>query len=433
MHHECSTLVAIVRAAVETEGNTDPAAAAWRALEAGAEEVVVLCDGALDARTIASLRALSGIRVRVSIATFDQAAHARLGLPGDPRVLVRSLAQAAAGGLPVDVVLPIGEGLGPVAGRLHGLARAAPKVARYLLSPVPDDVPPLQPAAIDDEVAAASAAAQELGVALSTDDDTRIDTELQAVLAGIKPVIRLSTEGTDERTLRARYAGFGLVACAADGTFIDDRGEHGRALRLVYVAQTMETAEHVRDVEAKTFAPRTSVEARQREYHDLGVALGYPRCCVDAYVERVIGAPRSPHGPLAEAYLAASGAWDASPAWQLNHLLFETGDALITFTPCSYRCAAALDYATRVLAEVERMAPLAGRRLRRRLAVDVAVDRSGARVLVQHDGARIVAARPRRAPNGAYVHALDAALARRLLSATTEDPPPIVLRFGVSC
>jgi hypothetical protein len=422
-----------VRAAVETEENADPAGAARRALEAGAEEVVVVCGASLDAKVLAELRSLSKVRLRVSIATFDETVHAGLSLPDHPRDLVRTIARASSIGLPVDVVLPIAHGLGPVAGRLHGLARAAPKVTRYLLTPLPDALSPLDPDGIRAEIAAARTAAEEVGVALSEDDDTRIDTELQAVLAGIKPVMRLSTEGTDEATLLARYARFGLVACAADGTFIDEAGEHGRRLRLVYAARSLETAERVRDIEAKTFAPRTSVEARAAEYHDLGIALGYPRCCVDAYVQRVIVAPSArPGAERAEAFLAAAGAWHASPAWQLDHLLFETGDALITFTPCSYRCPAALDYASRVLAHVSLVAPLAARRLRRRLAVDVAVDAQGARAIVELDGDRVVSARPRRAPNGAYVHAPDAALARRLLEGEPDDPPAIIVRFGVS-
>ncbi|MEO7093119.1 MAG: hypothetical protein ABI175_07710, partial [Polyangiales bacterium] len=176
---------------METQGNADPAGAARRALDAGAEEVVVLCTGALGGQMLAALRSLTRVRLRVTIATFDETVAERLSLSGRPRELVATLARAGAVGLPVDVVLPIAQGLGPVAGRLHGLARAAPKVSRYLLAPVPDDLAPLEPEAIESEVTSAKEAADELGMPLSTDDDTRIDTELQAVLAGIKPVIRL--------------------------------------------------------------------------------------------------------------------------------------------------------------------------------------------------------------------------------------------------
>ena len=409
-----------MRAAIDSDREPDLVGAAQRAFAAGAEEVVVTCaERVLDEATLVALRALGRVRLRVTLA--------RLGEN------VRGVARGCSAGLSVDVILPIGEGLRPAAGRLHGLARATPRVTRYLLSPVPEGVPPLAPAAIEIEIAEAREAATELSVALSLDDDTRIDTELQAVLGGIKPAIRLSTEGTDEDTLRARYARYGLVACAGDGAFIDDKGENGRRLRLVYVARSLETAEHVRAVEAKTFAPQRDVESRAAEYREVGLALGYPPCCVDAYVARMLPAPLAPSGvPLAEAFVAARGAWHASPSWLLNHLLFETGDALITFTPCSYRCAAALEYATKVIARVDGVAPLAARRLRRRLAVDVAVDAHGARVVAELEAGSVRAAHPRRSPRGSHVHPADLDLARRLVDGVAEDPAPIVVLFGTA-
>ncbi len=426
-----------MRSVVETRASDDPAAAARDALADGAEEVVIVTDGAVAIATLRDLRALTRVRLRATVASFDAEVHDQLGLPGSPRELLRTLARGAAIGIPVDVVLPVAEELAPVAGRIHGLARAAPKLGRYLLDLVPDGLTARAPGEIAREIALAEAAAAELGVSLSTDDDTRIDTELQAVLAGIKPVMRLSTsreESEGEAMLRARYARFGLVAAAGDGLFIDDDGDHERKLRLVYVARTMAIAEHVRAVEAKTFAPKVSVQARAAEYHELGIALGYPRCCVDAYVERVALSPSlAPSEALSEAYLVARGAYVPSPSWKLNHLLFECGSALVTFTPCGYRCPAALSYANAVLAHVDAEAPLAAARLRRRLTHEVAVDREGARVLVGRDAAgAILRATPRRAPNGTFVHALDLAFARRLLSGpsgTPEEPAPIFLDF----
>jgi hypothetical protein len=310
--------------------------------------------------------------------------------------VVREIARASG---PIDVVLPIASGLKSAAGRLHGLARAVPHVDRYLLEPVPDDYEWASPETIAEEIAEAEAAARELSVTL--EDETRVDTELQAVIAGIKPAMRLSTEGTDEATLFRRYEGFGLKACAADGTFIDEQGEHGRSLRLVYVARTLEVAEHVRDVEQRTFAAGRGPP----EYRDLGLALGYPACCVDAYVGRVIASKTR----LPEAYVVAAAAQHASPHWSLNHLLFESGSAVITFTPCSYRCQAALAYAARVLQHVP------AERLHRRLAVTVAVDRQTGSRFILREGRAVVP----RTPRGAFVHQ----------HALGDDP--VVVAFGV--
>jgi hypothetical protein len=414
---------------------------ARESLRDGANEVVVCADALPDA-VVSALRALGPVRVRIPLATFDAELAVRIGEKTHPRDVVRTIARASSAGLAVDVVLPLAEELAPVAGRLHGLARAAPRVARFLAVPVPDDLSPLPPDEIARQMDEARAAAAELGVAFAIDDEARADTELEAVLAGIKPVMRLSTHD-DEASFLARYEKFGLVGCAADGTFIHEDGTHSRRLRLVYVAKSLAIAELVRAVEAKTFIPYTDLRLRAEEYRALGRSLGYPACCVDTYVDRVILDPESEMGgkDLTEPYVVARGGYGRSPAWQLNHFLFETGSTVIPFTPCGYRCAAALDYAARVLEQVRLKVPLAADRLARRLAVDVAVDRLGARAIVHVDGDVITRATPRRAPDGAYVHDLDRKLSDRVVGRrlrgdgyvdVDERNPPVVLRFSLT-
>lgn len=427
------------RAVVHDSG--DFVAEARRRFDDGADEVIVCSEGAAiaDPSVIRALLALGRMRVRVPVRTFDAELHHRLGGRAHPREIARGIARASAAGVHVDVVLEIAEGLAPIAGRLLGLARAAPRIARFLHVAVPDDLPLRDPAAIAEEIDEARAVANEVGVLLEPDGDTRVDTELEALLAGIKPVIRLSTEAEDEVAFIDRYRRFGLVACSADGTFINEDGTHSRRLRLIYVARNLEVAERVRAVEAKTFVAYSDLEVRASEYRDLGVALGYPRCCVDAYVDRVVLDPESEMGgkDLTEPYVVARGAYSEAPAWQLNHLLFETGSALVSFTPCSYRCANAMAYATAVLDRARSVSPLAEPSLRKRLAVDLVVDRRGARVPVKIEGSKIVGAQPRRTKTGALVHALDEALARAIVGeeiAAGRVPngdanPPIVLRF----
>jgi hypothetical protein len=427
---------------VAIDAREDLVAAATRALRGGANEVVVCAEGAeLEGAAVRGLARLGQVRVRVVVHTFDEAEHLRLGGRAHPRDVVRGILRASAAGVHVDVVLPIAEGLGPIAGRLLGLAKAAPRIKRFVYVPVPDELPARSPEEIATEIGVASDLARELGFPFERDGDTRVDTELEAVLAGIKPVMRLSTEGADEAAFIERYRRFGLSACAADGIFINLDGTHSRKLRLLYIAKTPEIAERVRAVEAKTFVPYTDLRARAEEYRELGIALGYPRCCVDAYVARVVLDPDSEMGgaALTEPYVVARGAYHRAPAWELDHLLFETGSALVSFTPCSYRCPSALEYARRVLARVREVSPLAEPALLRRLAVDLVVDRFGARVPVVIEGDVVTSARARRAPDGSFVNRLDHALVERVVGERVEHDripieaeSPIVLRFGAS-
>src|SRR6185369_8869619 len=109
--------------------------------------------------------------------------------------------------------------------------------------------------------------------------------------------------------------------------------------------------------------------------------------------------------------------------------------ALATFMPCSYRCAAALDYATRVLAIVDAAVPVAAARLRRRLATAMALDEDGGRALLTFKDGAVVSARTPRAPSGEYTNPRDAELVKRLIAGADasarerDDRAAIVLRF----
>ncbi|MBK7398149.1 MAG: hypothetical protein IPJ34_18085 [Myxococcales bacterium] len=390
---------------------------------AASPEIVATTDGArlADPTLLRRLRATAGLRVRVTVEALART----------DRIAARLRGLARAQDLPLDVVLPIAEGLAPVAGRLFGLAHAVPKIARFLLEPVPDrPLLPRDPAEIQAEIHEAIVAGREAQIPTLLDDQTRVDTELVALRAGLKPAIRLSTTA-DEAAFVARYRALELAVCAADGTFIDDEGQHARKLRLLYVAPTLAAAEAVAAIEAVTFAPCTDVAARAAQYRALGVALGYPTCCVTAYAQRVILDPAADGAYVAEAFACARDAHTEHPRWELDHLLLETGDAVVPFAPCSYECPAAIALAQAIFAEAARRAPLAARRIQRRLAVPLAVDRRGARAVLDLEGPTIRAAHPRRSSLGGFVHAADTALAERLVgrSWTALDDDVVVLRF----
>lgn len=396
--------------------------------------VTIVVDGPslLRREALAELRARPSVHVRVPVVTFDAAIAERVGAP-HPRDVLRGIVAATSVGLHVEALLPIGAGLGSVAGRMHGLSRAAPRLARYLLATnlsLPDE----QIAAQVDE---AREVARELGIDVTFDDGPRIDTELQAVLCGVKPAIRLSTEAGDEQAIAQRYAQYGLHAVIADGAFVGDEGSNSRRMRLIYVARTMAAAEALREIEAKIVGPSsTDGDA----YRALGRALGYPPCCVDHFVSDVVlddnGAMRSPHP--AEAWLSARTLRAGRAAWQLNYLLFDVGEALISFTPCRAACPAALAYANRVAEQLERVSPGCLERLRARVAVDVVVDAHGARALVEVADDRIVSARPRRAAGFRLVDPRDVALAERIVPAPVregevlcdDEHAPVLVQFG---
>lgn len=420
-----------MRALVDLDG--DEGALARAATLGDVREQIVLSDGErlADPVVLRALTGLRGVRARVNIASLDPTRSPRLG------ERLRGLARAAQF-LPIDVVLPVAEGLGPAAARLVGLAHAVPKLSRFLLEPVPDA--PLEARAPDElqrEVDEALAAGRASGITTLLDDQCRVDTELLSLRAGLKPVIRLSSSA-DEGAFIARYRALGLAACAADGLFADDEGHHTRKLRLVYVAPTQEAADHAAAVERKTFTKAADVAQRAAEYRALGEALGYPACCVAAYAQRVVLEP-SVHGSfVAEAHVCALGAYTPRPHWELNHHLMETGDAVVPFAPCTYDCPVALKLARAIFAQVTREAPLAARRIQRRLAVALAVDSAGARAIVELENDTIRAARPRRTPRGAFVHEADLALERRLTGQPLArafregDDQRVLLRFDLS-
>ncbi|MGZ3421662.1 MAG: radical SAM protein [Polyangiales bacterium] len=391
-------------------------------------ELLFVCEGtALTKERLLALRR-SQVRVRVPVPGFDDETHARYFGRGTPREALRGVALAVRAGLEVEVAIPIEPLLGPAAARMHGLARALPGIRRYLLTG--DD---------EREIDDARAAARELGVELVVEAGARIDTELQALLAGIKPVIRLSTESSDEETFIARYRNLGLHAVSAEGVFLGKEGLNSHRMRLVYVGRTLADVERVRDLEAKTFRPVNVHRERADEFGALGRALGYPPCCAEAFVDRVVIGPngRMRKSYPAEYYLSALGAWDPEPRWELNHLLFDTGDAVVSFTACSYRCPVALDYAAKVLARVGTYA----NRLKNRLGVDVVVDARGARVRVEREGSVIVKAVPRMTRSGEIFDPIDQELAQRVLNARvgprgmlelTEPDPPVLVPFSVT-
>jgi hypothetical protein len=202
-----------------------------------------------------------------------------------------------------------------------------------------------------------------------THPDALPDPAWTAFQTGLKPALRLSMPLAAGERYAARLAA-ARVPVAVGPRPVELGGE----LRLlIYVAGSRAYAERLRDAETGPGAyQRASLEAT-------GLLLGYPRCCVDAYLSLAVRQPgNAPHDDFrfARAALAATA---GGPDWRLNTLVRGARTRLVEHYPCRFDCPASLAYATAVERELRRLAPAATDLLARTLAV---------RMLVAPDGRR---------------------------------------------
>lgn len=147
-----------------------------------------------------------------------------------------------------------------------------------------------------------------------------------ALAAGLKPVIRQLLHEGELEPARARFLARGFAVEVAPTThFYPDRRAlfAGRDARRVQAA-----AEH---------------ELLEDADLAMGELLGYPRCCVEAYLEV---APPRPNAPVLRAALARTRG-RAHP--RLNTLDLSVFH-FISFFPCSFRCERAASLATALAA-----------------------------------------------------------------------------------
>lgn len=264
----------------------------------------------------------------------------------------------------------------------------------------------------------------------------RIDVEWLALAAGLKPAIRITATALEASHVAARFQQLGAAVATARGPV----GVHRHEQTLVYVARTAGDAASLRAAERPLLAPH--LPARDKAYYagQLGLRLGYPRCCVDAFTARVLRGPGrlrpGDRDGAHEDYVAARDALlplAGRPDWRLNNLLLRQHLRLVTFEPCRYDCAAALAIAAPLWQIVESQHAAAAPVLRASLQRPLVLAATGARAWVVGAADRITAAEPPRERPGAPADPLDQALAARLLSlGRTEptDPPPLFLDFS---
>ncbi|MFT3769686.1 MAG: hypothetical protein QM820_29975 [Minicystis sp.] len=271
-----------------------------------------------------------------------------------------------------------------------------------------------------------------------------VDPELVALLAGLKPAIRVTASPDRAGEVAAKYRARGLkVVEAAEVVSIG-----GRKVVILYVARAEAHAILVRDAEARVLPGRVVTDtAADREAHrEVGRRLGFPRCCVEAFCTRVergvdrlaSGGP----GGLAEDYVAAREAWVERPDARVNNLLFAARIKLVSFYPCRYDCAVAIRFAQAVHEAIARVQPGAAHVLLDALAQPIAIAPSNARAMVMlGDDGRIARAEAPRDPAGQVVSPADEAFAASIAGAMVKAggeiegasvPPAWLVPFGVT-
>ncbi len=149
-----------------------------------------------------------------------------------------------------------------------------------------------------------------------------------ALFAGLKPALRQLLRREDARRQAEVFRARGLAADVYEipaGLLQGDEG--GWVLLLVAATQTT--------------LVRMAQAERARDCARLGALLGFPRCCVDAFVS--CPAPRDEQTLAARAARRTAGV--GSPLLDALHFgVFH----YVSWTPCHFRCRASLAYAEEV-------------------------------------------------------------------------------------
>ncbi|NOY93926.1 MAG: hypothetical protein GXP55_22310 [Deltaproteobacteria bacterium] len=202
------------------------------------------------------------------------------------------------------------------------------------------------------------------------------DAELLAFRAGLKPALRRTMPTRDAARALAREledAGFGV--CISQ----QEQRLGGQLWSIVYAADSTVEAEGLRHLDLlQAMVPVATTETNNRT---LGLALGYPSCCVEAFIQRDRVAHSAQRRRLGLAphyrYLAAREAWSERSRWELNPHLAGEGVSLVSFEPCGYACPDALGIARRTLAVVAEEDAAAARSMEGRLRCTIAITRRG--------------------------------------------------------
>lgn len=266
----------------------------------------------------------------------------------------------------------------------------------------------------------------------------RVNTEWLALCAGLKPGLRIATDAGAVGSIVDRYRTAGFHVLLDNGRV----GIEGRARILVYVAREAREAAALRSIERLIMAPEASPRSKATFTREFGLRLGYPSCCVESFARRTErgGGRFQPddRDRVDPDFVHAHEANVDQPDWRINNLLMRQFASLISFAPCRFDCARAVDQAAEILALVRKHAPAAEQSLEAMMRRALAIDPSGRRVWVQVTDARVTDAWPPGGMPGSLVDVGNAEAAVQCVGAIVADgrlcglgePRPIVLSFG---
>ncbi len=181
--------------------------------------------------------------------------------------------------------------------------------------------------------------------------------ELWAFRAGLKPVAFLTVRPEDEAKALAPFGEVHAerlerrVHVGAQDAWIDDRVSGEPRVEL-YVSRDPALSKEAVRVQA--------LGDPSAGLRDMGRLMGYPPCCVEAFATQEDRANNTWNRYGTFARTRSGGPW----AWELANLFC----MLVPFYPCRYDCPAALHWARRVVAEMDRAHPGVAQGLQRSLA-----------------------------------------------------------------
>ena len=202
--------------------------------------------------------------------------------------------------------------------------------------------------------------------------------EVFAFGIGLKPALRLRMPLADGEACAAD-----LRARGAD-VVVAELGSEA----LLYVARHADgAASSLADAEARTLRPGAPDSACLDAHRSLGRGLGFPPCCIEAFVAKVArGVTVLADGSeAAEDFVAATAFAEAARLRhaRLNVWPLDGASPLLSHVPCAADCQGSLDYATRVFGALHRATPSWAAGLRASLLRPVAIERDGRRVAPQ--------------------------------------------------
>ncbi len=236
------------------------------------------------------------------------------------------------------------------------------------------------------------------------------DAELLALRLGLRRVVRMALPARQAPLARLALESEGWAVVGSTARILDADGNlfrpgaqpsvesfgaggQTKTHHVLYIAAKAAEAEAARDLEAR-ISDAARPDAVLEAHRDLGALLGYPACCVEAFVaELTARAGEAECAALHAARARAAAARSARLDPLANGFLVARDRALVSHAPCRFDCPATLALARAVQAELARNdeATAAARLAALASAVALHVDGS---VLVAHvtetaDGPRL--------------------------------------------